>query len=103
MPAGVTLVDATLNANAPQVPAMLPAAAIANQNIIGGFQVITGFNFQWGHDITLYAPVLRYIRHEKRKRGDRYLRPMNPSPPARNCLAIKWGVQMNQWRKGQWN
>ncbi|KAJ7432707.1 hypothetical protein B0H11DRAFT_1940151 [Mycena galericulata] len=98
MPPGVVLWDHTVNPNAPQGPIALAPASIVNQIIAVGGVPIMGFDFMWGHDITLYAPILRYVQHQERATGEQYMTPMNPSPAARNCQAIQWGIQVNQWR-----
>ncbi|KAJ7249730.1 hypothetical protein B0H12DRAFT_1121558 [Mycena haematopus] len=103
MPPGVSLLDVTLNPNAPQAPGALPLPLIANPRILGNVPQIQGYNFAWGHEMIMrVAPWaglnLLYYQHERRRDGEQYQTESNPSNPPVACLAIKWNTQMSQYR-----
>ncbi|KAJ7701602.1 hypothetical protein B0H14DRAFT_3173614 [Mycena olivaceomarginata] len=99
LPPAIVLVDRTVNANAPVAVTNLAAARITNPRILGNAPVVTGYRFIWGHDLELTGGAFRYVRHERRIHGQLYQVPFNPSGSGIGTLAIRWGQQVNQWRK----
>ncbi|KAJ7726722.1 hypothetical protein B0H14DRAFT_3169530 [Mycena olivaceomarginata] len=102
MPPAIVLVDRSVNANVPVVVANLAAARITNPRVLGNAPSVTGYRFIWGHDLELTGGAFRYVRHERRTAGQLYQVPFNPSGPGVATLRIRWGRQVNQWRKRKW-
>ncbi|KAK7059464.1 hypothetical protein R3P38DRAFT_2758894 [Favolaschia claudopus] len=100
--------DPVLNPGGVPVPTSpIPLPMIVNANIFGVIPPIPppaniqGYMLIWTHPFRFTAPLLCYIKHSKRRQGQQYAIPMNPSPAPKIFQEIRENLQINQCRRGR--